>query len=174
MVDDAEIRRYGTSDIVILPLHPANTVKPKTPIPPLYFLILLLASIGLGIYLPIVKVRPTAYRYVGIVAIVIGVVLNSWADSMFKKNKTTVKPHLEPTALLTSGPFRFTRNTMYLGMTLVLVGVSVCVESLSAFVSPLLFFVISDRSFIPLEEASMGAVFGHSYMEYKQRVRRWV
>ena len=152
----------------------AKTVKPRRPIPPLYFLVLLLASIGLGIYLPIVKLRPTVYRFVGIAPILIGVVLNLWADSLFKKNKTTVKPHLKPTALMTSGVFGWTRNPMYLGMALILFGVSICVGALTAFISPVVFFFISERSFIPLEEASMVAAFGNSYLQYKRRVRRWV
>lgn len=149
-------------------------MKPKKVIPPLYLFVLLLLSIALGVYLPIFKVFPTPYRYMGIAPIAIGVVLNLWADSMFKKNKTTVKPHLKPTALMTSGVFQFTRNPMYLGMTLILFGVSICVGSLTAFVSPVLFFVVSGRQFIPLEEGAMEDVFGERYLEYKRRVRRWV
>jgi len=173
-MDGADIRRHCTTGIKVGHPSGAKTVKPKRPIPPLYFLVLLLASIGLGIYLPIVQLFPTASRFVGIAPILIGVVLNLWADSMFKRNKTTVKPYLKPTALMTSGVFRFTRNPMYLGMTLILLGVSICVGSLTAFVPAVVFFFISERNFIPLEEASMEAAFGDSYLAYKQRVRRWL
>ena len=100
--------------------------------------------------------------------------MNLWADALMKKHNRTVKPHLKPTTLLTSGVFRFTRNPMYLGMTLILFGVSVAVGSLTAFVSPVAFFFISECSFIPFEEASMEIAFGDSYLEYKRRVRRWV
>ena len=120
------------------------------------------------------KIVHSPYAYAGIAPIAIGVAFNLWADSMFKKNRTTVKPHLKPTALMTSGVFQFTRNPMYLGMTLILLGVSICVGSLTAFISSVVFFFISERSFIPLEEASMEAAFGDSYLAYKQRVRRWV
>ena len=75
---------------------------------------------------------------------------------------------------MTSGVFQFTRNPMYLGMTLILFGVSVCVGSMTAFVSPVAFFFISERRFIPPEEVVMENLFGENYLEYKRRVRRWV
>ena len=149
-------------------------VKPKKVIPPLYFFVLLLLSIALGVYLPVLKIFFSPYTYAGIAPITIGVVLNLWADSLFKKNKTTVKPHLKPSALMTSGVFRVTRNPMYLGMTLILFGVSICVGSVSAFVSPVFFYLISERYFIPPGEAVMENVFGESYLAYKRRVRRWL
>jgi protein-S-isoprenylcysteine O-methyltransferase Ste14 len=149
-------------------------VKPKKPIPPLYFFILLLVSIALGVYLPVLKIVHYPFAYAGIAPIAIGVVLNLWADSLFKKNKTTVKPHLKPSALMTSGVFRVTRNPMYLGMTLILFGVSICAGSITAFLCPVVFFLVSEGQFIPLEEQSMENVFGESYLAYKRRVRRWL
>jgi protein-S-isoprenylcysteine O-methyltransferase Ste14 len=148
-------------------------VPPKKTIPPLYFLVLLVVSILLGVLLPVVRFIHAPYTYVGSVPIAIGVVLNLWADSLFKKNKTPVKPHLKPAALMTSGVFRVTRNPMYLGMTLILFGVSILVGSLTAFVSPVAFFVISQLRFIPPEEAVMESLFGEEYLGYKRRVRRW-
>jgi len=146
----------------------------KKTIPPAYFLVLLLVSIALGVFLPVVKFIHAPYTYVGIVPIAIGVVLNLWADSQFKRNKTPVKPHLKPTALMTSGAFCVTRNPMYLGMTLILFGVSIFVGSLTAFVSPVAFFFISQLRFIPPEEAVMESLFGEEYLGYKRRVRRWL
>jgi protein-S-isoprenylcysteine O-methyltransferase Ste14 len=149
-------------------------VKPTKTIPPLYFLSLLLVSIVLGVYLPVRRLIYFPYAYICIVPIAIGVVLNLWADSQFKKNKTPVKPYLKPTALMTSGVFRITRNPMYLGMTLILFGVSILVGSLTAFVSSVAFFFISESRFIPPEENTMENLFGESYLEYMRRVRRWI
>jgi hypothetical protein len=66
-------------------------VKPTKTIPPLYFLVLLLVSIALGVYLPVYKFVHFPHPYTGLVPIAIGVLLNLWADSQFKKNKTPVK-----------------------------------------------------------------------------------
>jgi protein-S-isoprenylcysteine O-methyltransferase Ste14 len=148
-------------------------MKPKKLIPPLYFLVLLLISIVLGVFAPVLRIVHPPYAYVGIAAIAAGIVLNVWADSMFKKNKTPVKPYLKPSALMTSGIYRVSRNPMYLGMTLILFGVAVCMGSLTAFVSPLLFYLVSEYRFIPPEERVMEEVFGQSYLDYKRRVRRW-
>ena len=152
----------------------AETVKPRKPIPPLWFFALLLLSIGLGIYLPVLKFLRYPFSLLGIVPIAIGVVLNLWADSLFKKNMTTVKPHLKPSTLITSGVFRVSRNPMYLGMVLILLGASTCVGSVTAFISPVLFFLISELDFIPCEESVMEDAFGQPYLEYKKRVRRWI
>jgi protein-S-isoprenylcysteine O-methyltransferase Ste14 len=149
-------------------------MKPMKLIPPLYFFVLLLLSIGLGIILPVLRIVRLPYSYLGIAPIAIGIILNLWADSMFKKNKTTVKPYLKPSTLMTSGAFRVSRNPMYLGMTLILFGVSIGVGSLMAFISPVLFYLISQYRFIPPEERVMEEVFGESYLDYKRHVRRWV
>ncbi len=149
-------------------------MKPKKVIPPLYFFVLLVVSIGLGVYLPVVNVVGSPYRYLGFAPIGLGIVLNLWADSQFKKNKTTVKPHETPSSLMKSGAFSVSRNPMYLGMVLILLGVSICAGSLTAFISPIVFFLVSEYRFIPLEESVMESVFGKAYLEYKRRVRRWL
>lgn len=151
-----------------------KTVKPKKPIPPLWFFALLLFSVGLGMYLPLLKLLHYPLSLVGVVPITFGVVLNLCADSLFKKNKTTVKPHLKPSTLITSGVFRVSRNPLYLGMLLILLGASICVGSLTAFISPILFFLISELDFIPWEESVMEDAFGEPYLEYKKRVGRWI
>ena len=149
-------------------------MKPKKLIPPVWFFALLLLSIALGIYLPVLKFWSYPFSLLGVVPIALGAVLNLWADSLFKKNRTTVKPHLKPSTLLTSGAFRVSRNPMYLGMVLILFGAAACVGSITAFLSPVLFFLISELDFIPWEESVMEDVFGQPYLDYKKRVRRWI
>jgi protein-S-isoprenylcysteine O-methyltransferase Ste14 len=149
-------------------------VKAKKTIPPVYFLVLLLVSISLGTYLPVLKIVRFPYTYLGVAPIVVGVVSGMWAGALFRKHKTTVKPHETPSALMTSGVFRISRNPIYSGMLLILFGVSIWVGSITAFVSPLVFFLIINRRFIPMEESALETVFGGRYLEYKRRVRRWV
>lgn len=151
-----------------------TTMKPKKPIPPLWFLALLLLSIGLGMYLPVLKFLHYPFSLFGVAPIAVGAVLDLWADSLFKKNNTTVKPHLKPSTLITSGVFRVSRNPMYLGMVLILAGTSTCVGSVTAFISPVLFFLISELDFIPWEESVMEDAFGQPYLEYKKQVGRWL
>ena len=103
-----------------------------------------------------------------------GVVLNIWTDAIFKKRDTTVKPHEIPTALEISGPFQMSRHPMYLGMVAILLGVAVLLGSLVTLFFPVIFIVLMEMFFIPLEEQNLEKTFGKKYLDYKKKVRRWI
>ena len=100
--------------------------------------------------------------------------MNFWADSLFKKVQTTVRPDERPTAFVKDGPFKYVRHPMYLGMALILFGVALLLGSLSTFVIPAVFIVIIDLKFITPEERSMLEAFGEDYIVYTRRVGRWL
>jgi len=141
--------------------------------PTQYFFCLLVLAVITHFIIPIVKIIYSPYIYLGILFIILGVVFNLWADTLFKKNKTRVKPHESPTSLQTSGPFRISRNPMYLGMLIILIGVSILLGSLSTFLFPILFIVLMESIFISFEEKNLEKAFGEKYLEYKKSVRRW-
>ena len=141
--------------------------------PTTYFTILLLFSIVSHLIYPM-KIIQFPYTYTGLLLIAIGIILNVWTDYLFKKEHTTVKPHLKPTALITSGPFRISRHPMYLGMTTVLLGTAIFLGSPIPFTSPVLYMLLMERFFIYIEEANMESSFGDKYLNYKTRVRRWI
>lgn len=94
----------------------------------------------------------------------------------FRRARTTINP-LKPgeaTALVTSGVFRYTRNPMYLGMLLVLVGWTAFLASPVALVGVAAFWAYIDRFQIRPEEAALAALFGQAYADYTARVRRWI
>lgn len=148
--------------------------KPKTVLPPLWAVVLLLISIGLGRYLPILEVVSPPFSRFGFLSIGLGTALNFWAFVLFCNHRTTIKPYKEPSTLMTTGIFGITRNPIYLGVVLILLGVSIRVGAVTSFISPLVFFLVCDRRFIPLEEGIMERVFGKAYIEYKEKVRRWI
>ena len=143
-------------------------------LPPRYFVFSLLALIALHFLLPLKKIIPAPYSYLGSLLIIFGAVLNLWADQQFKKRKTTVKPYQAPTAMETTGPFCLSRHPMYLGMTAILLGAAVICGTAVTFIFPVLFVVLMELMFIPFEELNMAAVFGREYKEYKKKVRRWI
>ena len=143
-------------------------------LPPTYFQVLLLLSIGVRFVFPILKFIPSPYKYLGSLFIVFGIVLNLWADALFKKRRTPVKPHDTPTSLEISGPFRISRHPMYLGMTAILLGTAIILGSLIPFGFSVLFIVFMEILFIPVEEKNLEKVFGETYLDYKKRVRRWL
>jgi protein-S-isoprenylcysteine O-methyltransferase Ste14 len=155
------------------PDNPSATKK--TPLaPPTYLFVCLLIAVAAHYLLPIAGVIPSPYRYAGILLIVLGGWVNIWADGLFKKRGTTVKPFEISSALITDGPFRFSRHPMYLGMVAILLGVGVLLGSVSAFAGAIAFFVIMSVVFIPAEERAMEETFGEKYLDYKARVRRWL
>ena len=153
--------------------HNAIQTKPG-PLPPTYFLLCLAGGIGVHFVVPIVQIIPWPYRLASLIAFLLGSWITIWTDQMFKRLGTTVKPHLDPSILITNGPFRISRHPMYLGMTMILLGVAILSGSVSAFISPIVFALIMQVQFIPLEERTMQRVFGEQFTTYQERVRAWL
>ena len=142
--------------------------------PPTYFIVLLILSIGMHFLIPIKKIIPSSYTHVGTILIIFGIIINIWADAIFKKSKTTVKPHETPTSLETAGPFRISRHPMYLGMAAILLGASIVLGSTITFIFPVIFVILIEMIFIPLEEKNLDKQFNTKYIAYKKKVRRWI
>lgn len=143
-------------------------------LPPTDFIIFLLLSIILHFIFPIKRIVFSPYSYLGIVLIIFGIVMNIWSDSLFKKKKTTVKPYENPAVLEISGPFQISRHPMYLGMPAILLGVSLMLGSIIAFIFPFLFVIVMEIKFIRFEEKNLEKIFGKKYLEYRKKVRRWI
>jgi len=106
--------------------------------------------------------------------IVFGGAINFLTDSIFKKEKTTVRPFEKPAVLIVSGPFHFSRHPMYLGMAAILFGVAVLLGSLTLFIFPIIFAILMQALFIPTEEKNLEITFGQKYLDYKKKVRCWI
>lgn len=106
--------------------------------------------------------------------IILGLLLALWVEGVFQRAKTTVKPFEKTSALVTSGPFRFSRNPMYLGMTVIFIGVTIILGNFLCLIGAIAFVITMNVKFIKFEEAKMTKTFGAEYIEYKQNVRRWI
>ena len=113
-------------------------------------------------------------RWAGIVLLAPGLLLAFSALNLFRKSSTTTVPFETPAKLVTSGPYRAGRNPMYLGLTLIYLGVG----GTQGQVWPLLLLPVLlgylDRVVIPVEERRLLQVFGDEYRQYCARVRRWL
>lgn len=109
----------------------------------------------------------------GILSLTLGFAVMVWAWRLFHLKETAVHPFEESTYFVQEGPYRFTRNPMYLGMTLILLGIALFAGTPPAFFTPLAFFLTMNAAFVPFEEKKMAARFGEAYLAYKRRVRRW-
>ena len=141
--------------------------------PTTYFTVLLALSIGIHFVFPVFQIISFPYTLLGIIPVVFGIVMNLWTDSLFKKMKTTVKPHLQPSTFVTRGPFQISRHPMYLGMTAILAGTCILCGTLLPFICLLIFIIIIEALFIPMEEMNLETAFSAEYLAYKKKVRRW-
>ena len=110
-----------------------------------------------------------------VVLAIAGFALALWGERTFHALGTEVLPASAANKLVvTSGPFRFTRNPMYAGFVLIALGIAVYVGTLPFYAVPLLVFLLCNYAFIPYEEAKMQAQHGSHYTDYLARVRRWI
>jgi protein-S-isoprenylcysteine O-methyltransferase Ste14 len=143
-------------------------------LPPVYLVLSIGAMAVLHFGFPIAHPIGEPYRYAGAVLIGLAIALIVWAAALFKRAGTGIVPFSDATALVGAGPYRFTRNPMYLGMAGVLVGAAVALGSLTPWlVLPAFVRIISER-FIAPEEALLERTFGRAYLDYKAAVRRWL
>lgn len=143
-------------------------------VPPVYLLITLLLMYGFYRWLPLMEILGWPARYGGAFLMVFGGAMTAMSAGLFKKVDTGLVPFDEARVLVTSGFFRYTRNPMYLGMVLLLLGFAILSGALGPFI-PIPFFVwIIRNNFILGEERFMEAAFGEEYLSYKKLVRRWM
>jgi protein-S-isoprenylcysteine O-methyltransferase Ste14 len=124
--------------------------------------------------LPMPAVPPPVMRTVGAVVMILGLSLAIWGVAAFRRAMTAIFPNQPANELVTDGPYRFSRNPMYTGFTLLYVGGALAINSLWPFVLlpivlALLFFLVIRR-----EEAYLADAFGEQYAAYRRHVRRWV
>ena len=96
-----------------------------------------------------------------------------WAVFEFRRHETTILPQRRPTSLLCRGPFRYSRNPLYLAKLLLTVVPWLVWGRIGLLLAPALFFAFANWVIIPCEEAKLRALFGDAYAGYCCRVRRW-
>jgi len=100
--------------------------------------------------------------------------LLAWSLMWFARQQTTIIPDRPANALVLDGPFRFTRNPLYLAMALLTVGAGLWLNTWWVFILLLPAVALVDRFVIAREEAYLRRRFGAEYEAYMARVRRWL
>jgi len=149
-------------------------MQAKRTMPTTYLLISIVVMTVLHSLFPAMRIIPPLWNLLGLVPLALGVIINLVADKAFHKANTTVKPFEESSALITQGVFRASRNPMYLGFVLILIGIAVLMRSLTPYVVVLAFAILIDRMYITVEERMLAEKFGAEWEEYRQSTRRWL
>lgn len=145
----------------------------KVPPPLLY-----VAGLGLGfllqVLLPLGSWSEVAGILLALPCLALGIVLCAWAIGLFRSARTSLVPIVPSTTLVTSGPYRFTRNPMYVGLAFLYVGVALWFQLtwgllLLAALLTLVYYLVIAR-----EERYLTRKFGEAYVRYQGEVRRWL
>lgn len=157
-------------------MKPARGPQLRFPPPGIFaglFLIGLLLETVLRI--PIVgDLRAPLLGVLGMALVAIGLFLMFWGVLTFRRHGTSVLPFRPVSALVRTGPYRFTRNPMYLGMTTVHIGAALAMNAgWPLLLLPLAIYLMV-KLVIRVEEEYLGQVYGAEYESFKQRVRRWL
>jgi len=143
-------------------------------IPPFWFLAALLAEWLLHGLIPGPQLWSFPWTLGSVPLIAAGLVLLIWSARPFRAVGTGIRPFTPATVLVRRGPFRFSRNPMYLAMLTMLVGAAVALGTTAPWLVPPVFATTLQTRFIRREEAFLLERFGGRYRELCQHVRRWL
>lgn len=145
--------------------------------PPLWFAAGLLAGWSADRYLlalPMPSAPASTARSIGPLFVAAGLVLVAWGMMTFRRAGTAIVPHQPASRIVSHGPYRFTRNPMYSGLTLVYVGITAILASWWPLLLLPVVLLTVFQLVIAREEAYLRSAFGEEYAAYCAHVRRWL
>ncbi|MDH2242863.1 isoprenylcysteine carboxylmethyltransferase family protein [Pseudomonas sp. GD03909] len=142
--------------------------------PPVIYVLFLAAAWLLEWLIPIALLQNLWTHYIGWGLIDAGVLLMLWAGLLMLWRKTTVNPYGKPARLLEEGPFRISRNPIYLADSLIYCGIALLWGSLWPWLLLPAVVISMQRGVIVHEERLLTQLFGDDYRRYCGRVRRWL
>ncbi len=143
-------------------------------IPPVYFFATLVLMIALHSFFPVKTVNFPYFTLTGVLLVSFGFAFVLWSAFLFEKAGTPIRPFQESARLVKEGMYRVTRNPMYLGLSIILIGISFLLGTVSPFIPIPFFIFLIHNLFIIQEEILLEEQFGDEYIQYKLSVRRWL
>ena len=149
--------------------NPSGAVHPATPM-------VGWAAVGLGLQwlMPLPLPESQVLEWVSRGLLVPGVVLVSWSLVALLRAGTTTEHSKPTTRLVTTGPFRFSRNPLYAGLTAILIGLSLDWRNPYLLLLALVFPFVLQRWTVRAEEVYLAREFGEEFTRYRSSVRRWL
>ncbi|MEP7137121.1 MAG: isoprenylcysteine carboxylmethyltransferase family protein [Chloroflexota bacterium] len=142
--------------------------------PFLIYIALAIGAVLLQRLLPLPFIAQPNASIIGIIIMVINIPIGLTAVKGMFASKTSPNPHRPTTALVFSGPYRFSRNPMYIGLTLLYAGLASFFQLPWGLLSlPIVIWLITIWVIVP-EEKYLEQKFDSEYLSYKSRVRRWI
>ena len=146
----------------------------KRIIPPVLVIFLFAALAALDYFHPETLVMRKDGAMLWDIPLVLGLGILFWGFLHFSNKAAEIHTFKKPTLLVTDGPFRLSRNPMYVGFILLVLAAAFYVNTWCALVAPLVFFLAAALWYIPHEEQNLREVFGSDYDNYAWNTRRWI
>ena len=147
---------------------------PKNVHPPLVALLFIVIAYFLGRFVPLPFLVPAILRNIGLLLTFIGFLFGIGAFLEFRKARTTLDPHGSSKQIVSSGVYRFSRNPIYLGFLLMVVGLPLTSGLYWGIIVAPFYIIMMNRLVIQYEEAYLEKKFGKTYTSYTSQVRRWL
>ena len=146
------------------------------PVPWVYVIAYLL-GFGVQLLFP-VEIRPVFWlsftQAISIGLLVVGAILAVWAQWLFRKEHTTTDPNQTSSRLIISGPYRLSRNPMYVGLFLIFIGLSGVFTLVWSITCQIFVFCYLNWVVVPFEETQLNKSFGEKYIAYCKKAQRWI
>ena len=144
--------------------------------PPIAWALAVLAALALQwlMPLPFMPAAAAAGRVGGGAVFAMAIALVAWAIATLTRAGSNVPTSMPTTTIVDAGPYRFTRNPIYLGMIVGLIGFAIAFDSLWLLVALMPFALVIRYGVVAREEAYLERKFGDVYRRYRSRVRRWL
>jgi len=143
-------------------------------LPPLWLLLFMAMAWALARIGPLAVASAGALQFFGGAVGLVGLCLIGWSAYWFRRRNTTIEPHHTPGALIVEGPYRISRNPIYLGLVLILTGQVLWLGALSPAALPPILLVILTERFVKPEEAALQTAFGRAAWDSMSATRRWI
>jgi len=146
----------------------------KRILPPTLFFICVIIMIVILFLFPNFEFLNFPFNLIGLLVLIFGLWLAKYSSDIFEEERTNIYTFNDPTFLVTHNIYKLTRNPMYLGFLVSLIGITILIGNILNFIIVFVFFIITDRWYIRFEEKIMEKTFGKNYEEYKQTTKRWL
>ncbi len=146
----------------------------RIPWPPLLFIAVIIGGRALDLFLAVPMIPLGSANLAGTLLVVLALANDVWCALVLSRHNTTILPHRTVTALVTSGPYRYSRNPIYVSELALTLGLGLLLRSSTILIlTALLFFALVKLAIEP-EERHLRAKFGPEFEQYAARTPRWL
>ncbi len=142
--------------------------------PPFIFLLSILIGLGIHRFWPMSIVPSSLAMPLGVAFIVASIALAFLGFRELGRHKTTTRPDEPSSTIVKTGPYRFTRNPLYVSLSTLQLGIGLWTNNLWIVLMLIPVWIVMTTQVIAREEAYLERAFGEDYLRYKASVRRWI